>query len=197
MQRAAQPRNAAEGRDLTQRELVDQAMHGSHAAFAELAATAIGRLYGIAGQILRNPAQAEDAVQNALIRAWRDLPRLRDAGRFDAWLRRLLVNACHDELRRSSRYRSDVTLGDFDGAMPDVSASLAARDEIAQGFARLTDEYRTVLALRFYLDLSLAEIAQALDLPIGTVKSRLSRASRALHAELAAASRAATEGQQA
>jgi RNA polymerase sigma-70 factor (ECF subfamily) len=181
-----------------QRELVEQAMHGDHSAFAELAGSVIGRLYGTAGLILRNAAMADDAVQNALIHAWRDLPRLRDADRFDAWLRRLLVNACHDELRRSRKHRSDVTLDAVIGAsLPDSVAALANRDELAQGFARLTDEFRTVIALRFYLDLSLADIAQALDLPMGTVKSRLSRATRAMQAELAAVSRGVTEGQQA
>lgn len=178
---------------MTQRELVEQAMHGSHHAFAELAAASIGRLYGTAGLILRNQALADDAVQNALIHAWRDLPRLRDADRFEAWLRRLLVNACHDELRRSRRHRSEIAI-DVAGAasLPDGTGGLANRDEVERGFARLTDDYRTVIALRFYLDLSLAEIARSLDLPMGTVKSRLSRALRAMRAELAADARTST-----
>ena len=174
-----------------QRELVEQAMHGNHHAFAELATAAIGRLYGTAGLILRNHAQADDAVQNALIRAWRDLPRLRDPDRFDAWLRRLLVHACSDELRRSGRHRSEIVLDNLDAlAFADGAVALADRDQLERGFARLTDDYRTVIALRFYLDLPLADVAHALNVPIGTVKSRLNRALQALHAELAASERA-------
>ena len=174
-----------------QRELVEQAMHGNHHAFAELATAAIGRLYGTAGLILRNHAQADDAVQNALIRAWRDLPRLRDPDRFDAWLRRLLVHACTDELRRSGRHRSEIVLDNLDAlAFADGAVALADRDQLERGFARLTDDYRTVIALRFYLDLPLADVAHALNVPIGTVKSRLNRALQALQAELAASERA-------
>jgi RNA polymerase sigma-70 factor (ECF subfamily) len=181
-----------------QRELVERAMHGDHDAFARLVAVAMGRLYGLAGLILRNPALAEDAVQNALVRAWRDLPRLRDADRFDGWLRRITVNACHDELRRAGRHRPDLSLDALTGAVvPDEATLLANRDEMMQGFARLTDEQRTILALRFYLDLPLTDVADALGVPLGTVKSRLSRALRALQAELAAAGRGVIEEQRA
>lgn len=170
-------------------------MHGDHNAFAELAAASIGRLYGTAGLILRNHAQAEDAVQDCLLHAWRDLPRLRDADRFDAWLRRLLVNACNDELRRSGRHRSAIELSDVHGfGHADGTSALANRDELERGFARLTDADRTVIALRFYLDLPLAEIAHALNVPVGTAKARLSRAIRAMQAELEAVSRGATQG---
>lgn len=174
-----------------QRELVEQAMHGNHHAFAELATAAIGRLYGTAGLTLRNHAQ-DEAVQNALIHAWRDLPRLRDPDRFDAWLRRLLVHACTDELRRCGRHRAEIALDNLDVlAIADGAVALADRDQLQRGFARLTDDYRTVLALRFYLDLPLAEVAHALSVPIGTVKSRLNRALQGLRAELAASERAA------
>lgn len=129
------PKSRSDGEPI-QRDLVEQAMHGSHHAFAELAAASIGRLYGTAGLILRNHALADDAVQNALIRAWRDLSRLRDPDRFDAWLRRLLVNACNDELRRSVRHRSDIGLDAMIGAsLPDAAATLANRDELERGFA--------------------------------------------------------------
>ena len=170
-------------------------MHGDHNAFGELAAASIGRLYGTAGLILRNQAEAEDAVQECLLRAWRDLPRLRQPDRFDAWLRRLLVNACNDALRRSGRQRSQIELDNAYGlGLADSAATLANRDELERGFARLTDADRTVIALRFYLDLSLAEIAQALNVPLGTAKARLSRAVRAMHAELEAVGRAVTDG---
>jgi len=168
-------------------------MHGDHNAFAELASASIGHLYGAAGLILRNHAQAEDAVQDCLLRAWRDLPRLRNADRFDPWLRRLLVNACNDELRRSRKHRSVI---DFESGrgQPDGASTLANRDEVERGFARLTDADRTVIALRFYLDLSIPDMARALNVPVGTAKARLSRALRAMQAELAAVGRSASHG---
>ena len=78
-------------------------MAGDHDAFAALAGAAADRLYGLARMILRDPDRAEDATQEALVKAWRELPRLRDPDRFEAWLRRLLVNACYDEARRAGR----------------------------------------------------------------------------------------------
>ena len=93
-----------------ERELVERARQGDHDAFAALAGAAISRLDGAAWLILRDPEQAKDAVQNALVRAWRDLPTLRDPDRFDAWLNRLVVNACIDEARRLRRHRMDVEL---------------------------------------------------------------------------------------
>jgi Sigma-70 region 2 len=116
------------------RALVEQAMHGDHAAFALLAGQAISRLHSVAWLILRNQHDAEDAVQDALICAWRELPRLRDAERFDAWLRRLLVNACHDVSRRQRRHvlvqliAPAVEPAAVDGwQVVEVSASSAAR----------------------------------------------------------------------
>ena len=93
-----------------ERDLVERARQGDHDAFAVLAGAAISRLDGAAWLILRDPEQAKDAVQNALVRAWRDLPTLRDPDRFDAWLNRLVVNACIDEARRLRRHRMDVEL---------------------------------------------------------------------------------------
>ena len=88
-----------------QQELVERARRGDHDAFAVLAGTAISRLDGAAWLILRDADLAKDAVQNALVRAWRDLPTLRDPDRFDAWLNRILVRACIDESRRIRRHR--------------------------------------------------------------------------------------------
>src|SRR6476659_3860566 len=91
------PRHSPRG--VMQRELVERARTGDHDAFANLAAAAISRLDSAAWLILRDPEQAKDAVQNTLVRAWRDLPTLRDPDRFDAWLHRLVVRACIDEAR--------------------------------------------------------------------------------------------------
>ena len=92
------------------RDLVERARKGDHDAFAELAGAAISRLDATAWLMLRDADRATDAVQNALVRAWRDLPTLRDPDRFDAWLRRLLVNACIDEIRRIRRRHFDVDI---------------------------------------------------------------------------------------
>ena len=95
------------------RDLVERARKGDHDAFAELAGAAISRLDATAWLMLRDADRATDAVQNALVRAWRDLPTLRDPDRFDAWLHRLLVNACIDEIRRVRRRRFDVDVTDL------------------------------------------------------------------------------------
>ena len=114
-----------------QRELVERARGGDHDAFAVLAGAAISRLDAAAWLILRDVEQAKDAVQNALVRAWRDLPTLRDPESFDAWLHRLLVRACIDEARRLRRHRVDVELTDISGAYPSIpgyESSIADRD---------------------------------------------------------------------
>jgi RNA polymerase sigma-70 factor, ECF subfamily len=173
-------------------DLVERAMHGDHGAFAELASGALGRLYGTAGLILGEEAAASDAVQAALVRAWRDLPTLRDPARFDGWLYRLLVNACRDEARgRQRRRQREIPLDDFDRPMPTVAErELADRDELDRAFDRLTDDQRAIISLVFYRDLTLPQAAEALGTPLGTAKSRLHRALEALRAALAAERRA-------
>jgi DNA-directed RNA polymerase specialized sigma24 family protein len=130
-----------------QRELVERARGGDHDAFAVLAGAAISRLDAAAWLILRDVEQAKDAVQNALVKAWRDLPTLRDPDSFDAWLNRLLVRACIDEARRLRRHRVDVEMTDLNIAMPSMpgfESSIADRDQIQRGFVRLTPEMRAV-----------------------------------------------------
>jgi RNA polymerase sigma-70 factor, ECF subfamily len=156
------------------RDLVVRARKGDHDAFAELAGTAISQLDSAAWLILREPEQAADAVQNALVRAWRDLPTLRDPYRFDAWLHRLLVRSCIDEARRLRPHRVDVPLTALDApASADHVSTIADRDQLESGFVRLDPEMRAVIDLHHYLDLSLPDVAVALGIPIGTVKSRL------------------------
>jgi RNA polymerase sigma-70 factor (ECF subfamily) len=125
-----------------------------------------------------------------LVRAWRDLPGLRDPDRFDAWLHRLLVRACQDQLRR---HRHELTETDLFAAMPRTTepsqVRLEDRDELERGLRRLTDEQRTVIALRYYLGLTDSEVAAATGLPIGTVKSRIFRALNALRGALEAEAR--------
>jgi RNA polymerase sigma-70 factor (ECF subfamily) len=170
-----------------QRELVERARQGDHDAFAELAGAAISRLDATAWLILRDPEQASDAVQNALVRAWRDLPTLRDPGRFDAWLRRLLVRACIDEARRLRRHRVDLSIDAIGSlSIPDGSELVATRDRIERAFEHLDPESRVLIVLHHYLDLPLPEVAQTLGVPLGTAKSRLHRAIQAMRAAIAA-----------
>src|SRR6476646_1302905 len=177
-----------------QQELVERARRGDHDAFAVLAAAAISRLDGAARLILRDPDQAKDAVQETLVRAWRDMRMLRDPDRFDAWLHRLLVNSCLNEAKRLRRHRLDVELSPFnDPSIADGTALLADRDELDGGFRRLTPESRAIVVLHHDLDLSLPEVALILGIPVGTAKSRLHRALQVMRASLEADARPAPE----
>jgi RNA polymerase sigma factor (sigma-70 family) len=177
-----------------QRDLVERARKGDHDAFAELAGAAISRLDSAAWLILRDREQAADAVQNALVRAWRDLPTLRDPERFEAWLRRLLVRSCIDESRRLRRHRIDMALTTLDAPVhADHASAVADRDQLERGFVRLEPEMRAVIVLHHYLDLPLPDVAVTLGIPIGTVKSRLHRAMGLLRAALDADARADRE----
>ena len=169
-----------------QTELVDRARHGDREAFGVLAAGAVDRLYGIARLILRDTELAEDATQEALVRAWRDLPTLRDVDRFDAWLYRLIVRASADIGRHRRRWRAEVTVLRQEPSEPDRTTALADRDLLERGLRRLTHGQQTILILHFYVGLSPNETADALDIPVGTAKSRLHYAIEALRAAIAA-----------
>jgi RNA polymerase sigma factor (sigma-70 family) len=173
-----------------QRDLVERARKGDHDAFAELAGAAISRLDSAAWLILRDPEQAADAVQNALLRAWRDLPTLRDPERFEAWLHRLLVRSCIDESRRLRRHRIDIALTPLDApAQSDHESAVADRDQLERGFVRLEPEMRAVIVLHHYLDLPLPDVAATLGIPVGTAKSRLHRGLGLMRAALDADAR--------
>ena len=177
-----------------QRELVERARQGDHDAFAELAGAAISRLDSAAWLILRDAEQAKDAVQNALVRAWRDLPTLRDPDRFDAWLNKLVVRACIDEARRLRRHRVDVELTPLMTPSVDgLESRIVDRDQIERGFLRLEPEMRAVIVLHHYLDLSLPDVAASLGIPLGTAKSRLHRALALMRAALEADARISAE----
>lgn len=167
--------------------LVSEAQRGDHDAFSALITERIPRLYGVAGLITGRRDLAEDAVQEALIHAWRDLPRLRDAATFDAWLHRLLVNACHDQGRRQRRQRGETPLmnQEFTGER-DPAQTVVARDEIERAFRWLSHEDRTVVVLRHYVGLSTREAAAAMGMREGTLKSRLHRALKSMAAAIAA-----------
>ena len=179
------------------RGLVEAAQRGDHDAFEALAIGAADRLFVIARLILRDAHLAEDAVQEALVHAWRDLPRLRDPERFDAWLRRLLVNACADQGRHRRRWSAEIQIVRAEPATNDATGSMADRDQLERGFRRLKPEQRAAVVLHFYLGLTLAEVADTLGIPEGTAKSRLHYATETLRAALDADARtpaAATNG---
>jgi RNA polymerase sigma-70 factor (ECF subfamily) len=177
-----------------QHELVRRAQEGDHEAFGALVHGAIARLFASARLILRDPDLAEDAVQDALVEAWRDLRGLRDPDRLDAWLHRLLVRSCYRAARRKRRrHIIEIPLAfDHDTPIPDGLEGVGVRDQLERAFARLPADHRTILVLAHYADLSLADVSVALGIPVGTTKSRLSRASNALRAALAADERATT-----
>jgi len=179
------------------RGLVEAAQRGDHDAFEALAIGAADRLFVIARLILRDAHLAEDAVQEALVHAWRDLPRLRDPERFDAWLRRLLVNACADQGRHRRRWSAEIQIVRAEPAANDATGSMADRDQLERGFRRLKPDQRAAVVLHFYLGLTLAEVADTLGIPEGTAKSRLHYATETLRAALDADARtpaAATNG---
>jgi len=166
--------------------VVERAMRGDDVAFGELVDADGDRCFAIAYRILRDVETAEDAVQQAFLLAWHDLPRLRDPERYDVWLHRLLVNACYDEARRRRRWTSRVRVLPVDGpASADPTVAVDDRDLIERAFARLTPSHRAVWVLHHYAGLPLATIAEVVGVPEGTVKSRLYHATRSLRAAIA------------
>ena len=174
------------------RDLVEQAQHGDREAFGILARTHGDRLIAIAQRILRDVGRAEDAVQQTLVIAWRELPGLRDPDRFDAWLQRLLVNASYAEARRSRTWSANVRVLPSEGpAGPDEGLALDNRDRLERGFRRLPPDQRAMLVFTHYLGLSPTEIAERLGIPVGTANSRLHYAHRAMRAAIEADERSA------
>src|SRR5262245_43371662 len=170
-------------------DAVVRAREGDRDAFDRVAMQVVDRLYRVARLILRDTELAEDAVQETLVRAWRDLRALRDPARFDAWIHRLLMRAVHDEFRQVRRQRAVVTVLRPEMSTRDSSEAVAAREQLERGFQRLTLEHRTVLVLRLYLGLSLEETATTIGIPAGTAKSRLHYATEAMRDALAADAR--------
>ena len=175
-----------------QGDLVRRAQRGDQEAFDVLAGAAYDRLFALAQRILRDLDRSDDAVQECLVRAWRDVRGLREIDRFDAWLQRLLINACYDEGRRQRSRSREIHLLPLDRAAPgDAANDLADRDQLERGFRRLPVEQRAVLVMHHYLGLRLPEIAETLGIPEGTVRSRLHYATLAMRAVLEADARPA------
>ena len=170
--------------------LVEAARSGDEEAFASIARGYADRLFVVAHRILRDVGRAEDAVQQTLVTAWRDLPALRETERFEAWLHRILVNACYSEARRASKWSANVVILPIDGpATPDTTQDIVTRDALDRAFRRVPTEQRAVFVLRHYLGWSVAEIAENLDVPAQTIRSRLRYATSTLRAALEADAR--------
>ena len=143
-------------------DLVERASRGDRDAFAALASGSVDRLFAVARRILQDHDRAQDAVQTALLGAWRDLPSLRDPSRFQPWLHRLLVRACYDEARRQRAFTATVRVLRVEPSEADASGWLADRDELDHAFRRLTVEQRAVVVLHFYAGLALTEVSEGL-----------------------------------
>ena len=164
------------------RDLVEAAQRGDRAAFETLVRARVDGVYRTALAILGNAADAEDATQEALVAAWRSMRGLRHADRFDAWLGRIVVNACRMALRRRGRVR-EIPAAEIEAGRaalpttdPDLSGAVAEAAGFDRAFDRLSVDDRALLVLRHGDDLGIDEIAARLGVPPGTVKSRLHRA---------------------
>ena len=168
--------------------LLERAAAGDADAFDALLGPRLDRLYRMAVAITRNEADARDAVQEACVLAWREVPRLRDRDRFDAWLSQILVNACRSLLRRQRRVRvREIDVDTMTGDVSDRSYATHAAyedvpetDLIQRAFERLDPAVRSLLVLHYVEERPLAEIGRIMGSPVGTIKWRLSNARRAL-----------------
>jgi RNA polymerase sigma-70 factor (ECF subfamily) len=151
-----------------------------------LTATRAGldRRYRLAGLLLGNAADAEDATQEAMLRAWRSADSLRDPARVDPWLDGILVNVCRDRLRRRKVIRFIALADDAAGAARDQFQAVLDRDEVVRAMSDLDADQRIVVVLHYWGGLTLEGIAERLGWPVGTVKSRLHHALRRMRAAL-------------
>jgi RNA polymerase sigma-70 factor (ECF subfamily) len=161
-----------------QRDLVERAKSGDADAFTQLVRASAPRLAGVADLVLRDPDRAKDAVQEAIIAAWKDMRALRDPDAWDAWLRRLTVRACY-RLAKKERRRMQVEVGlmptEDSIRLPDASTDVADREWVLAELGRLDIDQRSVIALHYYLDLPMRQVADILGIPFGTAASRLHR----------------------
>jgi RNA polymerase sigma-70 factor (ECF subfamily) len=177
------------------RDLVEAAQRGDQAAFVDLVRSTGDRLFALGYRILRDVDRTEDALQDALVIAWRDLRGLRDPDRFDAWINRVVTNVCISHATRERHRTVNLRVLPVDGpAAPDDLLGVGDRDQLERGFRRLTPDERAILVLHHYAGYTLVEMAEALGQPAGTVRSRLHHAHRAMRAALDAEARSATLG---
>ena len=178
-----------------ERDLVIRAQRGDREAFSELAFLTGDRLLSIAQRILRDVDLAEDATQQAIVSIWRELPKLRDPERFEGWSYRILQNSCRAVLRKERRWApTELRRLPIDPEIGDPALALADRDELERGFRQLPVEHRVVLVMQHYLGWTLEQIAERLEIPLGTARSRSHYAKRSLRAALEADARGSVEG---
>lgn len=180
-------------RELT--AVVERARTGDAEAYEALAREAAARLRPVALSVVRDRDMADDAVQQTLVTMWRELPRLRDAERFEAWSHRLLIRFCMRELAARRRLAGRVDELDLPSRRDEESAGLVDRDQIERGLRRLSGRHRAVVAMVYYGGLTGEETARRLGVSPGTVASRMHYALRGLRAALEADSRGHTAGQ--
>jgi RNA polymerase sigma-70 factor (ECF subfamily) len=179
-----------------QRELVVKARDGDMEAYSDLVRLAHPRLFNVARLILRDSDRAGDAVQDALLLAWRHVRSLRDPDAWDAWLHRLTVRACYKVAKKERRRREIEVNVDPDPAMarvPDASIDVAEREWLMTELGRLDIDRRAVVVLHYFLDLTVDQVADILDIPRGTVASRLYRGLDQLRSSLSPEPRHATD----
>lgn len=172
-------------------ELVRRAQRGDRDAFATLATDLYARFHRVAYTMLRDRELALDAVQTAMLSAWRELPSLRDPARFEAWTYRLLIHACYAEGRQRQRRQRLPNLfrEDPDPVASDGATALADRDQLEQAFDHLSVDHRAIVVLHHLADQPLPRVAEILGIPEGTARSRLHRAMGQLRAALEADAR--------
>lgn len=153
-------------------------------AFRQLADRHLEASYRLACAILRNPAEAEDATHDAFVQAWRYWPTLRDPAKFEHWFDRILVNVCRNRLKRAARWRAQDISDDIATAGGDPYGQALDRDLLSTAIRTLSPDHQVVIALRYFHDLTVAEIADQLSVRQGTVQSRLHYAVKRLHAVL-------------
>jgi RNA polymerase sigma-70 factor, ECF subfamily len=172
------------------RELVERAQKGDLGAFEALASASHARLYRVAFGILRDSDRAKDAAQDALVDIWKHLQGVRDAGAYESWSNRVVVRACMCEVRQRPRFLPHP-LAEVELEPRTAIGAVLDRDQLERGFRRISVEHRAVIVMRYLLDQSYDDIAAVLEIPPGTVGSRLNRAMAALRAALEADERPA------
>jgi RNA polymerase sigma-70 factor (ECF subfamily) len=172
-----------------QRALVTRARQGDDEAFGALARVVGDRCMAIAFRILRDVDLADEAVQTALVAAWRDLRHLREPDRFEPWLHRILIRECYTMARQERRLSAGIRLLPGPSQTDADILAIEVRDQLDRAFRRLTIEQRTVLVFHHYLGLPLTEVAERVGVPLGTVKSRLYHATAAMRASVEADAR--------
>lgn len=179
-------------------DLVVRARDGDEDAYARLVDRHLGSLFALAVRIVRDRDLADDCIQEAFVAAWRDLRGLRDPAAFPAWVRRILVRTCYRQLseagRTDGRVRSIDVHVEAALAAPDPTDDVLRRDQLDRAFGRLRPEHRAVVVLYHYERMTLAAIAAMLEVPAGTVASRLHYAHSILRAAIDADARAGVGG---